>query len=204
MRLVAVAVQQHDVAGRHQRLGDDLVGRRRSVGDEVGVPRAVGFRRELLGLAQRTGGLQQRVKTAARRRRLGHEHFQAVKADHVLDPVRVDDRLALRNRQGVKDTSGPVAVLLERAEERGAIARRHALQDRQVQLEHAFPSVEHPAEVLAQPPGDVLHVDLGHQVEVKLGSQLRHRCGEDLCALFGRIVIRQLVRHPGVDELRQG
>ena len=193
VRLVAVAVQQHDVAGRHQRLGDDLVSRRRSIGDEVGVPRAVGFRRELLGLAKRTGGLQQRVKTAARRRRLGHEHFQAVEADHVLDPVRVDDRLALRNRQRVKDAGGPVAVLLERAEERGAIARRHALQDRQVQLEHAFPSVEHPSEVLAQPTGDVLHLDLGHEVKVEFRAQLRQRRGEDLCALFGRVVIRQIV-----------
>ena len=200
---MAVTVQQHDVAGSHQRLGDDLVGRRRSVGDEVRVPRAISFRRELLGVTQRTGGFQQRVETATRRRCLGHEHFQAVKADHVLDPVRVDDGLALRDRQGVEDTRGPVAVLLERAEERGAVACLDTLQDRQVQLEHAFPSVEHPAEVLTQAAGDVLHVDLGHQVEVEFRAQLRHRRGQDLCAFFGRIVVGQVVRRPGVDELRQ-
>ena len=82
-------------------------------------------------------------------------------------------------------------------------ARGHAVQDRQVQLEHALPGVEHPAEVLTQPAGDLLHVDLGHQVEVELGAQLRHRGGEDLRALLGRVVIGQVVRHPGVDELRQ-
>lgn len=67
-----------------------------------------------------------------------------------------------------------VAVLLERTEERCPIARGNPpVQDRQVQLEHAFAGVEHPAEVLAETPGDVLDLDLGHQVQVEFGSQLR-------------------------------
>jgi hypothetical protein len=41
MGLVAVAVEQHDVAGRYHRLPDDLVGRRGPVRDEVGVPGAL-------------------------------------------------------------------------------------------------------------------------------------------------------------------
>jgi hypothetical protein len=103
----------------------------------------------------------------------------------------------------VKDTRGPVTVLLERAEERGAVPRRHTLQNRQVQLEHAFPSVKHSAEVLTQAPGDVLHIDLGHQVEVKFGPQLHDGLSQDLRAFFGRKVIGQVVRDPGVDELGQ-
>jgi len=61
-------------------------------------------------------------------------------------------RFTLRNRQRVEDTRGPVAVLLECTEKRGPVARRDALQDRQVQLEHAFAGVEHPTEVLTQAP----------------------------------------------------
>ena len=103
----------------------------------------------------------------------------------------------------MKYTGGPVTVLLERAEERGAVARRHTLQDRQVKLEHAFASVKHPAEVLAQPPGYFLHLDFGHEVQVEFGPQPRQGNREDPRAFLGRLVIRQLVRNPGIDELRQ-
>ena len=72
-----------------------------------------------------------------------------------------------------------------------------------MQLEHAFAGVEDAAEVLAEPAGDVLDVDLGHQVQVELGPQLAQRCRQDLGALLGRVVVGQLVRHAGVDELRQ-
>ena len=73
----------------------------------------------------------------------------------------------------MEDAGRPVAVLLERAEERGAVARRDAGQDRQVQLQDTFVGVEHAAEVLAEPACDVLDLDLGHQIQVKLGAQLR-------------------------------
>ena len=75
----------------------------------------------------------------------------------------------------MKDTGRPVAVFLERAEERGAIAGRHALQDGQVKLQNALRGVEHPAEVQAETARDVLHLDLGHQVEVEFGAQLSQR-----------------------------
>ena len=44
----------------------------------------------------------------------------------------------------MEDTSRPVVVLLERGKERGAVAGRHALQDRQVQLQRAFAGVKTP------------------------------------------------------------
>ena len=115
------------------------------------------FGGQLLRVAQRAGRLEQRVQSAAGRRRLGQEDVQAVEADHVLDPVRVDDRLALRDRQRVEHAGRSVAVLLERGEERGAVAlRRRPCRMLQVQLEDALAGVEHPAEVMAEPAGDVL------------------------------------------------
>ena len=66
VRLVAVAVDQEDVAGLHQRLADDLVGGRGAVGDEIGAPGAEGARRQLLRLLDRAGRLQQRIEPAAR------------------------------------------------------------------------------------------------------------------------------------------
>ena len=44
-----------------------------------------------------------------------------------------------------------------------------------MQFEHALAGVEHAAEVLAEPAGDVLDLDLGHQVQVELGPQLAQR-----------------------------
>ena len=89
--LVAVTVDQHDVAGGDEGLRDDLVGGGRAVRDEVGPPRAERLGGQLLRLTQRAGRFEQRVEAAAGGGRLGQEDVQAVEADHVGDPVRVDD-----------------------------------------------------------------------------------------------------------------
>ena len=78
VRLVAVAVDQHDVAGLDQRLSDDLVRGRGAVGDEEGLPRAERLRGQFLRVPQRTGRLQQRIQTTAGCRRLGQEDVQPV------------------------------------------------------------------------------------------------------------------------------
>jgi hypothetical protein len=129
MRLVTVPVHQHDVAGLDQGLHHDLVRGRRPVSDEVGLPGTERPGRELLGLPQRSGRFQQRVQAAAGRRRLGQEDVQAIEVDHVLDPVRVHDRLAMRDRQRVEDPGRPVAVAAQRAEERRPVPGTDAVQD---------------------------------------------------------------------------
>ena len=75
------------------------------------------------------GRLEQRVEATTGRGGFGQEDFQAVEVDHVPDPVGVDDRLAVRDRQRVEHPGGPVAVVTQRAEERGTIPRRDAVQD---------------------------------------------------------------------------
>ncbi|WP_254207285.1 hypothetical protein [Nocardia alni] len=97
-----------------------------------------------------------------------------------------------------------MAVLLERAEERGVIPPGHTLKDRQVQLQHALTGVEHAAEVAAQASGDILHLDLGHEIEVQFRPQLPDRGRQDPRALLGGLVVGQLARHLVVDELREG
>ena len=200
MRLVAVPVHQHDVTRLHQRLDHDLVGGRGAVGDEVGPPRPERLRRQLLRLPQRPGGLEQRIKPAAGRRGLGQEDLQAVEVDHVPDPVRVDDRLAVRDRQRVKYPGGPVAVVTQRAEERCAIPGRHAVQDGQVQLKRPFPGMEDAPEMMAEPAGQILDGDLRHQVQVEFRPDPGQRPGEDLSAVIRR-ALHQVGRSAAVREL---
>ena len=202
VRLVAVAVHQHDVPGLDQRLHDDLVGRRGAVGHEEGLPRAEGLGRQLLRLPQRAGGLEQRVQAAAGRRRFGQEDLQAVEVDHVPDPVRVEDRLAVRDRQRVEHPGGPVAVAAQRAEERRAVPFGHPVQEAEVQLQRPFPGVEHAPEMVAQPAGQVLDGDLGHQVQVEFRPDPGQRPGQDLGALVGRVV-HQVIGPDVAHERRQ-
>ena len=149
MGLVAVPVHQHDIARLDQGLDHDLVRRGGSVSDEVGLPGAERLSRQLLGLAQRPGGLQQGVQAAAGGGGLGQEDLQAVEVDHVLDPVRVHDRLAVRDGQRVEHPGRPVAVAAQRAEERGAVPGLDAVQDGQVQLQGSLAGVEDAPEVVA-------------------------------------------------------
>ena len=134
-------------------------------------------------LAQRPGRLEQRIEAAAGRRGLGQEDVQAVEADHVADPVRADDRVALGDRQRMEHPGRAVAVVPQRLEERRRYRAATPGQDAQVQLQRAFLGVEDPAEVMAEVPGDVLDRDLRHQVQVELGPQPGQPPGQDLGAL---------------------
>ena len=200
--LVAVTVDQNDVAGGDEGLGDDLVRGRRAVGDEVrpaGTERLGG---QLLRLPQRAGGFEQRVEPAARGRGLGQEDVQAVEADHVTDPVRADDRVALRDGQRVEHARRAVAVMTQGLEERRAVSLPHARQDAQVQLQRAFLSVEDAAEVVAEMPGRFLDRDLRHQVQVELGAQPGQPPRQDLRALIEGLA-GQITGNIAIGKVRQ-
>ena len=200
VRLVAVAVDEDDVAWRDQRLRDDLVGGRGSVGDEVGLPGAEGLGRQLLGLAQRAGRLEQRIEPAGGRRGLGQEDVQTVEAHHVADPVRVDDRLALRDRQRVEHSGRPLAVRAEGLEERRTVALGDAGEDRQVQLECALACMEDPAEVMADLSCDILDRYFAHQVQIDLGPDLGQAGCQDLRPLV-RGMVGKIIRQRCVGEV---
>jgi hypothetical protein len=73
VRLMAIAVDQDDIARTDQRLLHDLVGGRGSVGDEERAIAPERASRQVLRHFDVAGGLEQAVESASRRRRLGEE-----------------------------------------------------------------------------------------------------------------------------------
>ena len=129
VRLVAVAVEQHDVAGRDQRLVHHLVRGAGAVGDEEDVVGAEGARRHRLRLLDVAGRLQQAVEAAGRGARFGEEDVQPVELAHVADPVGLEHRLAAGDRQRVEGADRAHRVLLQVVEERRAEAVGDAFED---------------------------------------------------------------------------
>ena len=84
--LVAVAVEEQLLAGREQRLEDDLVRGGGAVGREIGAPRAEGFRRHRLRFADHAFRLHERVEHRHRHREVGVEHMLAHELVEVVDP----------------------------------------------------------------------------------------------------------------------
>ena len=129
MRFVAVAVDNGDVAGAEQRLHGHLVGRGGAVGDEEDMIRPERACRHLLRLLDVAGRLQQAVEPAGGGAALGQEQRRAIELAHVADPVRLEDRLAARDRQRVKRPDRPLGIFLEIVEERRLVARLYTLED---------------------------------------------------------------------------
>ena len=103
-----------------------------------------------------------------------------VELAHVADPVRLEDRLAARDRQRVEGADRLLRVLLEVVEERRLEALRHAGQDREVDLERLLDLVEDAADVTGRRgiAGDLLHVAPAQQVDVELRADALERGGQ--------------------------
>ena len=146
VRLVAIAVDDDDVARPHERLHHHLVAGRRAVGDEEHVIGAEGPRRHVLRLLDVAGRLQQAVEAARGGAALGKKQVHAIEFAHVADPVRVEHGLAAGDRQGMERRDRPLRVLLQVVEEGRLVARRHALEDGQVQFHRLLDRVEDAAQ----------------------------------------------------------
>ncbi|MNU79357.1 hypothetical protein D3C71_689710 [compost metagenome] len=77
-RLVAVPVDEHHVAAGHGAMPHDLVGRRRTVGDEEGVVGAEVARGLVLGLLDRAGVVQQRAQLRHRNRQIAAQRVLTI------------------------------------------------------------------------------------------------------------------------------
>ena len=180
VRLVAVAVDQDDVARLEQRLVDDLVRRRRAVGDEEAAVAAERAGRLVLRDLDVAGRLEQAVEAAGGRRRLGEEQVGPVELAHVADPVRLEDRLPAGHRQRVEGADRPLRVPLEVVEVRRLVAVLHAVEDRQVDLHRLLDPVEDPPDRRrlrgAGQPGDVA---VGREIDVELRPPPAHQLRQE-------------------------
>lgn len=163
---VTVTVDEDDVARPDQALADDLVRARGAVGDEERAARAEGSSRHFLGFLDRSVRVEQTVQTARGCRGFRQENVRPVKPGHVLDPVRLDDRLPARNGHRVKDARRLFRVFSQRLEERGPSPAPHAAHQAQVQLEIVFLLIEDPPEDRAALPGGVFQRDIRDQVNI--------------------------------------
>ncbi len=139
MRLVAVTIDDDDVARLADRLDDDLVRRRRAVGPEERALGAKRARRHVLSLLDVAGRLEQAVEPTGGRRRFGEEDVGAVEVAHVADPVGPEHGLAARDRQRVEGADRARRVFLQVVEVRRLVAIVDAVHDRQVQSPSSLP-----------------------------------------------------------------
>ena len=179
VRLVAVAVDENDVAGPAQRLVHDLVRGGGAVGDEVAAVAAERARRLVLRHLDVAGGLEQAVEAAGGGRALGEEEVRAVELAHVANPVGLEDRLAARHRQGVEGADRTLRVFLEVVEVRRAVAVGDSVHDGKVDLEHLVHAVEHAAQRRRIVGGGQRRdLAVGAEVHVELGTHRAHGARE--------------------------
>ena len=171
VRLVAVAVDDRDVAGREQRLHRHLVRGRGAVGHEEDAIRAERARRLVLRLLDVAGRLQQAVEAAGGGAALGQEQVHAVEFAHVADPVRLEDGFAARDRQRMERPDRTLRIFLEIVEERRVVAVLDAFQDGEMEFQKLFDRIEDPPDHVGfGVSGHRLDVAIGHQIEIKLGA----------------------------------
>jgi len=123
-RLVAVTVDDHDVARGDGRVPHHLVRGRGAVGDEVAVVGAVDARGIAFGLGDRAGMVQQLAQFLDRVADVGAQHVLAEELVEHLADRRLEEGDAARVARAVPRVGTVVGVVDQRAEER----RRQAVQ----------------------------------------------------------------------------
>ncbi len=203
VRLVAVPIDQDDVARLQQGLDYDLVGGRGAVGDEEGALGPEGPRRHLLRLLQRAGGIEQGIEPAGRGGGLGQEDVHAIELRHIPDPVGFDDGLAARDGQRMEDAGRLAGVLAQRVEEGCLVARADAAQDAEMKFEIILLAIEYASERVAEIASDGLDRNVGHQIEVDLGPQLADEAAQRGAAVAVGLFFELGARDSGQIALQQ-
>ena len=108
-------------------------------------------------------------------RRLGEEQVGAVELAHVANPVRLEDRLAARDRQRVIGADRPLGVFLQVVEVGRFVPVVDAVEDGEVHLQHLLDAVEHATDGCGFiGAGKLPDVAIGEQIEVQLGPDPVH------------------------------
>src|SRR4051812_11535587 len=135
VRLMAVAVDNGDVAWSEQCLHRHFVGCRRAIGDKEDVIGPEGAGCHVLRTLNGAGWLQKAVEPTSRCAALGEEQIDAVELAHVADPVGLEDRFTARDRKCVEGADGTARIALEIVEEGRFVSILYALQNCQMDLE---------------------------------------------------------------------
>ncbi len=169
VRLVAVAVDDRDIAGRQQRLDRHLVGGRSAVGHEEDPVGAERTRSLVLRALDVAGRLQEAVEAAGGGAAFGEEQVDPVELAHVADPVGLEHRLAAGDRQRVEGADRPLRILLEVVEERRLVTILDAFEDGEVQLEQLLHRIEDAARhIRHRIAGHGFDPPVRHDVDVEL------------------------------------
>ena len=123
-RLVAVAVDDDDIARRHGRVPDNLVRRRRAVGDEEQVIGAEDTRRVAFGSRYRAGVVEQLSQFLDGIADIRAQHVLAEKLVEHLPDRRLEESDAARMSRTVPGVRAVGRIVRQGMKER----RRHALQ----------------------------------------------------------------------------
>src|SRR4029077_2357510 len=185
MRLMAVAIDQNDVAGANQRLHRDLIGSRSAIRAKEELLTTKSSRRFVLGDLDVPSRLEKRIQAARRGGGFREEHIGAVKVAEVADPMGIEDRLTTRNRQGVEGADRTPRIFFQVVEVRRLVALVNTFQDRQVDLHQIFDPVENAADVFRiEMARHLLRSAIHNQIDIQLGADLSDRaCQRDSIVL---------------------
>src|SRR4029077_11265707 len=210
MRLMAVTIDQKDVAGTNQPLHRDLVRSRSAIGPKEELLTTKGSSGFILGDLDVPSRLEERIQAAGRGGGLREEHIGAVEMAEVADPMRIEDRLTTRHRQGVEGADRTPRIFFQVVEGRRLVALVNAFQDRQVDLHQVFNPVENPPNILRiEMARHLLRRAIHNQINIQLGTDLSDRAceGDSIilrfkrAALLGEMLLEVTAQQWGV-ELR--
>src|SRR4030095_12688723 len=185
MRLVAVTIDQDDVARTNQRLHRDLVGSRSAVGAKKEPLTTKSPRRFVLRDLDITGRLQERIQAARRGGRFREENIGAVEMAEVANPMGIENRLTARHRQSVEGADWTPRIFFQVVEVRRLVTLVNTFQDRQVDLHQIFDPVKNAADVFRlETARHLLRRAIHNQVNIQLWADLSDRaCERDAVVL---------------------
>src|SRR5437773_5576289 len=173
MGLMTVAVNEHDITGTHDGLDRYLVRGGGAIRSEKQMLTTKGPGRFFLSNFDIACRFEQRIQAAGRSRRFGQENVRSVEMTKVANPMRVENRLASRHRQGVEGANRPARVVLQVIKVRRVVTLVDSLQESEMDLHQVFDPVEDSPNVLGiEMACYLLHRAVHDEIYVQLRTDL--------------------------------
>src|SRR6266513_1268959 len=185
MGLMTVADNEHDVTGTHDGLDRYLVLGGGAIGSEKPMLATKGPGSFLLSNFDIACRFEQRIQAAGRGRRFCHENIRPVEMTKVANPMRVEDRLASRHRQGVEGANRTARVVFEIIEIRCVVALVHALEESEMDFHQVFEPVKNASDVFGI---EVARYLLHRAIHDEIYVQLRTDFPDDSCESYSVVL----------------